>query len=109
MEKIERHGDGSAIWAPLIFIVIGVYSILYPEAILEGEPYDKLRDKHAFSIALGVMWIGFAVGSHAHAYWGARGFSRVSFWGRLVGGWAGVLGFLYVFSSIIEVAGWPWG
>jgi hypothetical protein len=108
MSNTRQHGDGSAIWSPLIFLVIGICLILFPDAIVRGEPWDKLSNKHSFAVALGVSAIGFAVGSHAHGYWGARGFDGVSFWGRLVGGWAAVFGFLYVFWSIIEFAGWPW-
>lgn len=102
-------GGNSGIVPPLIFAALGVYCILFPNAVLEGDPYDKLRDKHAVAIALGIICIGFSLGAHANDYWGAKGYPRVSFWGRLIGGWAGVLGFVYVLSSIIEVSGWPWG
>jgi hypothetical protein len=101
--------DNSAIWVPPIFTAIGVYSALNPDAVLDGRSFDKLRDKQSFALALGVICVGFAVGSHAGSYWGCRGFARVSWWGRLIGGWSAVLGFVYIFSSIVEVAGWPWG
>lgn len=108
MTDTERPSDGSGIWPPLIFLSIGLCLILFPDAIVKGEPWDKLPNKHSFAVALGVSAIGFAVGAHSHAYWGAKGFPRISFWGRLIGGWTAVFAFAYVFWTVIKFGGWPW-
>ena len=92
---------------PLVFLAIGVYCIVFPEAILDDPAYAKLP-KRSFGAACGLLFVAAAVGFHAHEWWGRRGFARVSHFGRLIGGVTAIGAFAYLFKCIVETDGWPW-
>lgn len=103
---LEQAGARDEIVFPLVFLAIGVYCIAFPEALLDSPEYAELP-KRSFGAACGLAFVASAIATHAHGYWGRRGYARVSHWGRLIGGLVKLGCIAYIFKCIIEVDS-PW-
>jgi hypothetical protein len=91
---------------PLVLFAIGIYCIAFPEAILDDPAYARLPKRH-FGAACGLLFIGGAIGFHCHEWWGRNGFVRVSHIGRTLSALLVIGAFVFIFTTIIDLYGWP--
>ena len=85
---------------PLICLAIGVYSIVFPEALLDDPAYAKLPMR-SFGTALGLLFVAGGVAFHARQ---SRGRTHVL---RVICGVVATAAFAYMIGCIVVVEGWP--